>query len=319
MRILIAEDDSTSRRVLEAALTKWGYQVVSTRDGNEAWAALQAEEPPPLAVLDWMMPGIGGADICRRVRAREEAEDEERYTYLILLTAKGAKEDIVAGLKAGADDYVVKPFDQHEMRVRVRAGQRIVDLHHRLHQAKQKLAVLVRTDPLTGTLNRRGILERLEAELARAAREGTALSLSLLDIDRFKRINDTYDHTAGDSVLRLLVERVTAIIRGYATVGRFGGEEFLLLIPQADAGAANRTAERVRGAVGKPPFDVDQTPIHVTVSQGVATWDGRMDLSEFIRQADDALYRAKANGRDRVEHARPAPASHAPQPAATVP
>ena len=316
MRILIAEDDATSRRILEAVLAKWGHEAVVTCDGDEAWRAFQDEDAPRLAVLDWMMPGIDGVEVCRRVRASEE--DKEQYTYLILLTGRDAKEDIVAGMEAGADDYIAKPFDQHEMRVRVRAGQRIIELQADLLAAKQDLLEQSRTDPLTGAPNRRAILEQIEAEMSRTKREGTRLSLSMIDIDRFKKVNDTYGHAAGDSVLRECVERASSAVRPYDSLGRVGGEEFLLVLPGADDIGALAIGKRIRAAIGDTDFHVDGTHIRVTVSQGVVTWDGHASVDDVIASADEAMYRAKKNGRDRVELAHDRATRQAPEPEETV-
>lgn len=301
MRILIAEDDATSRRILEAALTKWGYDVVSVADGTEAWKKLQDADAPKLAILDWMMPGIKGVEICRKLR--ENKKDEEQYTYLILLTSKGAKENIVHGMEAGADDYVVKPFDQHELRVRIRAGQRIVQLQSELLAAKQDLLVQSRTDPLTGVFNRRAILSQIEIELSRAQREGKNLSLSMLDIDHFKKINDTYGHMTGDDVLREVVKRISAAIRKYDFLGRFGGEEFLVVFPVVKESDAYNICERIRSIIGETDFAINGSKIHVTVSQGVVTGDGNTNVNDLIARADKALYQAKENGRDRTEQA----------------
>ena len=299
MKILIAEDDLTSRRILEAALTKWGYEVLSVSDGTEAWEKLQDADAPRLVILDWMMPEIDGVEICRKLR--ENKKNEEHYTYLILLTSKGSKENIVSGMEAGADDYVVKPFDQHELRVRIRAGQRIVQLQSELLAAKQDLLVQSRTDPLTGILNRRAILSQIEIELSRAQREGKNLSLSMLDIDHFKKINDTYGHMVGDDLLREVVKRISAAIRIYDSLGRFGGEEFLVVIPGTKESDAYNICERIRSVIGETDFAIDGSKIHVTVSQGLVIGDGNRNVDELIARADKVLYQAKGNGRDRTE------------------
>jgi len=299
MKILIAEDDITSRNILEAVLAKWGYEVISAVDGNEAWEKLQCADAPKIAVLDWMMPGIEGIEICRRFR--ENKKDEDQYTYLILLTAKGEKENIVSGMEAGADDYVVKPFDQNELRVRIRAGQRIVQLQAELLAAKQKLLLQSRTDPLTGIFNRRAILSQIEIELSRAQREEKKLSLCMIDIDHFKSINDTYGHMIGDDVLREVVRRIRAVIRQYDSLGRFGGEEFLIIIPGMEEAVAFKVSERIRLAIGETDFDINESMISITISQGVVTGDGNTKVDELIAAADKALYQAKENGRNRVE------------------
>ena len=299
MKILIAEDDTTSRRILETVLSKSGFEVISTKNGRDAWEMLQETDAPRLAVLDWMMPEIDGAEICRRVREREKGK--ERYTYLILLTARNAREDIVAGMESGADDYVVKPFDHHELRVRIRAGQRITELQSDLIATKQELLTLSRTDALTGVLNRRAILSRISTELSRASREGTPISLSMLDIDHFKQVNDTYGHLAGDTVLRECTKRIRSALRQYDSLGRFGGEEFLVVVPGVEKELAVAVSERIRSAIADADFRVDGTPIQITVSQGVVAWDGVATVDRLVAAADKALYRAKENGRNRVE------------------
>ena len=301
MKILIAEDDATSRRILEAALTKWGYEVVSVADGTEAWEEMQKLDVPRLAILDWMMPEMEGVEVCKKLREKEK--DQEQYTYLILLTSKGAKENIVSGMEAGADDYIIKPFDQHELRVRIRAGQRIIQLQSELLAAKQDLLLLSRTDPLTGIFNRRAILSQIEKELSRAKRENKKLSLSLLDIDHFKKINDTYGHISGDKVLRECVKRIGSAMRIYDSLGRIGGEEFLVVIPGAKGNDARAIGERIRSMIGDKDILVNGSSIRVTISQGVVTWDGNMSVDELIARADQALYQAKENGRNRVEKA----------------
>jgi len=301
MKILIAEDDVTSRLILENMLTKWGYDVVSATDGNDAWDKLQEEDAPRLVILDWMMPGMEGIEICRKIR--ENAKSEDQYTYVTLLTAKESKENIVTGMDAGADDYITKPFDQHELRVRVRAGQRIVQLQSELLEAKKDLLIQSRTDPLTGVLNRRAILSQLESELSRSKRGNTNISISMLDLDHFKKINDTYGHLAGDAVLRECMNRIGDSIRNYDSIGRFGGEEFLVVFPEAKQEDALLIAERIRKNVVEKDVNVNGVHISFTISQGLATANGDMTVDNLIAMADEALYRAKENGRNRVEQA----------------
>ena len=301
MKILIAEDDATSRRILEFVLVKWGYEVIIVNDGNKAWDKLQQEDAPQMAVLDWMMPGMEGVEVCTKLREKEK--DQEQYTYLILLSSKDAKKNIVTGMEAGADDYIVKPFDHHELRVRIRAGQRIIQLQSELLAAKQDLLHQSRTDPLTGVFNRRAILSQIEKELSRAKREDKKLSLSLLDIDHFKKVNDTYGHISGDKVLRECVKRIGSAMRMYDSLGRVGGEEFLVVIPGAQGKDACAIGERIRSVIGDKDILVNGSSIRVTISQGLVTWDGNMSLDELVAKADQALYRAKENGRNRVEKA----------------
>lgn len=210
---------------------------------------------------------------------------------------------LVSGMEAGADDYIVKPFDQHELRVRIRAGQRIIQLQSELLSAKQDLLLQSRTDSLTGILNSRAILQQIKIEMSRAQREEKKLSLSMLDIDHFKNINDTHGHMVGDAVLQEFVKRIGEVIRKYDSLGRIGGEEFLIVFPGAKEAVAFKVAERVRSVIGETDFFVDGAKIRVTVSQGVATWDGNTNVDDLIAEADKALYRAKGNGRNRVEQA----------------
>ena len=299
MRALIAEDDVTSRTMLQAILTRWGYDLVVVADGLAAWEVLRRADAPRLALLDWMMPGLDGPEVCRRVRAHQTAEPP----YLIILTARGDKTDIVAGLEAGADDYIAKPYDSGELRARLGVGSRVVELQDRLRRALADAQRLARTDPLTEVPNRRAILGILEAELARAARGHGVLSVSMLDIDHFKHVNDTLGHAAGDAVLQECVRRIGAAVRPYDIVGRFGGEEFLLVISSRSGEPCAAPFERVRATVADLPFDVGAERIAVTVSQGVACWNGTETGEELIRRADAALYHAKENGRNRVEFA----------------
>jgi len=295
VKILIAEDDVTSRLLLKRVLENWGYEVTATKDGAEALRALQAEDAPRLAILDWMMPGMDGVDVCRRLRARETLQP----TYIILLTALGDKESVVTGLNAGADDYVGKPYDPDELHARLEVGRRLVELNGELLEAQHALQVQASTDALTGVMNRRAVVEELEREAERAAREGSSLGLGMLDVDHFKLVNDTYGHAAGDAVLREVVRRVVGVMRPYDAFGRFGGEEFLVLIPGSGEGGLKTVLERIRNVIGSAPFLVDGHELVVTVSLGGAV-RGSESVDGLIARADDALYTAKEQGRDRV-------------------
>jgi two-component system cell cycle response regulator len=212
MKVLIAEDGATSRLLLERELTFWGYEVIEAKDGTEAWEILQSKDAPRLAILDWMMPGLDGVDICELVRERTT----EQPPYIVLLTALGDTQDLVTGLRAGADDFLNKPFNSDELRARLEVGRRFVELYERLAEAQARLEIQTSTDALTGIPNRRAILERLEIESAAAGFSGARLSVGLFDVDWFKRVNDTHGHAAGDAILRQMTDRVTAML----TVGR---------------------------------------------------------------------------------------------------
>ncbi len=299
MRVLIAEDDPVSCHLLEAFLVKWGYQVVVTTDGTEAWRVLQQENPPRLAILDWMMPGMDGVEVCRKVRQR----DAEPYIYILLVTAKGQKQDIIEGLEAGADDYLTKPFDAQELRARLRAGRRIIELQEQLLSAREQLKVEATHDPLTGLWNRTAILESLQRELARAQRDKTPTAVIMADLDHFKRINDTYGHLAGDAVLREAARRMSSSVRTYDSIGRYGGEEFLFVFPGSDLNGALTQAERLRSCINKEAMDIFEGAFPITMSLGVAASTEVKEADLLVRAADAALYRAKNGGRNRVEPA----------------
>ncbi len=299
MKILVAEDDPTTRQLLKAILVKWGYEVTDASNGNEAWMALQCGEAPRLALLDWRMPGINGTEICRKVRQ----ELNEPYTYIILLTAQDRDEDLVTGMDAGADDYITKPFKTGELRVRLRAGRRIVELQNELIAAREILKRQAAYDSLTGLLNRGEILRILKNERAKADREDNSIALIMADIDLFKKINDTYGHMAGDVVLRMTSERMLSMMRSYDFAGRYGGEEFMIILPGCDLHGAGSLAERLRQSICEQGMNTPEGIIPVTISLGVTSSDTAKSLEPeaLIKSADAALYKAKKNGRNRVE------------------
>jgi len=264
----------------------------------QAWEALQAEGAPQLAILDWMMPEMDGVEVCRKVCERKTG----RPPYIILLTALDDKASIVAGLDAGANDYVGKPYDPDELRARIEVGRRFVELHEELAEARRELEIQARTDRLTGVINRGAIISHLEQEIERAQREGGLLGLGMLDIDHFKKVNDVHGHAAGDEVLREVVRRSVSVLRPYDVFGRVGGEEFLVVVPGADARELEEVLQRIRQAIAKTPIAVAGREIAVTVGLGGATRAGD-SADELIARADDALYAAKVAGRDRVSMA----------------
>lgn len=298
MKVLIADDSLVMRRLLQATVEGWGFDVVCAADGAEALACLEGEDPPTMAILDWMMPVMTGPEVCRHLREQRS----ETYTYLILLTSKSQREDIVEGMGAGADDYVVKPFDKHELEVRLRAGRRILDLQHELMQAQEALREQATRDPLTGCWNRRVVLEALDRETDRAERERRSLSVVMLDLDHFKAVNDTYGHGAGDEALRQLVQRVRIVIRGYDWLGRIGGEEFLIVLPGCDELCALSHAERLRNMVAREPIEFEGQQISITVSVGATSLQPGQGFTPqlLVRSADAALYLAKRQGRNKV-------------------
>jgi diguanylate cyclase (GGDEF)-like protein len=298
MKILAAEDNPIFQSVLRSMLTKWGYEVMIGRDGEEALAILQSNETPRLAILDWMMPGIDGVEVCRRVRAA----GKEPYVYILLLTARTDSQDLVEAMEAGADDYLTKPFNTLELRARLRAGRRIVELQEELLVAREALRVQATHDSLTGLLNRAAILEVLRTELARASREHQPVSVLMVDLDHFKKINDQLGHLAGDIVLRETTRRMASAIRRYDSIGRYGGEEFLVILPGCASEGALAQAERLRLAVGAEPIDLGCRLVSVTCSIGYAYCaDAASGTSDsLVREADGALYGAKEGGRNRI-------------------
>jgi two-component system cell cycle response regulator len=302
MKILAAEDNPVFQSMLRSMLTKWGYEVILAGDGNQAWSALQEECPPRLAILDWMMPGLDGVEVCRRLRAA----NREPYVYVLLLTARTDSQDLVEGMEAGADDYLTKPFNATELRARLRAGRRIVELQEELMLAREALREQATHDGLTGLLNRSAIMEVLHNEMARSQRGSQPLSILMVDLDHFKLVNDEFGHLAGDAVLREASARMRAVVRRYDSVGRYGGEEFLVVLPGCDSVAAAAEAERLRLSLSSTPFVFLNGTCALTGSIGYvcSTNAPASGADSLIRLADDALYGAKDRGRNRSASAQ---------------
>ncbi len=291
MKILMAEDDPVSRAVLRKMVARWGYEVVACCDGTSAWRNLLDDPGIELALLDWMMPGMDGVDLCRRIRA----ELGERYVYVILLTGRTGVEDLVEAMNAGADDFVSKSLDSRELQVRMRAGQRIVEL-------KQALRRQATRDGMTGLWNSTALHELLEREYQQAVRQNALLGVIMCDLDHFKQVNDTYGHRAGDCVLREAARRMQDQLRGYDALGRYGGEEFLLVLAGPSAAQAAMLAERLRQAVCQEPVCFEGASIPVTSSFGLAVQPAckLVGPEELVQLADAALYQAKHDGRNCV-------------------
>ncbi len=304
--MLIAEDDAMFRRILQSWLESWGYQVVVAEDGAEAWNILQQDHPPELLILDWIMPEIDGTELCRRIRERKRSP----YQYILLVTGKDDRQDVVRGLEAGADDYLTKPFDRNEFQARLRVGRRILTLQHDLINARDELQFQATHDILTGVWNRGAVLDLLHRELERAARARTSTSVLMLDLDHFKKINDTYGHLTGDAVLREVANRITQSVRSYDLVGRYGGEEFLLVLAACGKSEIEQSADRIRLAIASTPILSVSSEIAVTASIGATVIaDGGVTQEEILLTADKALYQSKNDGRNRVTILSPVPIS----------
>ena len=295
MRLLVAEDDTASRLVLAATLQKLGHTVTAVENGQQAWDAWQKDHYS-LLISDWMMPELDGQALCRKIRA----EHRERYTYLILLTSLGGKDSYLDGMDAGADDFLTKPFDEDLLAARLHVAERILALH-------EVLRTQATHDRLTGLLNRGAILDGLQQELERASRDGTCVGVVMADLDHFKQVNDSHGHLVGDMVLQEAARRMQAAMRSYDRLGRYGGEEFLLISPVGNGDHMRTVADRIRLCISATPIQTPAGAVIATASLGVAISrkGGKNDADELIGAADAALYRAKEAGRNRVEIASP--------------
>jgi len=303
MRILIADDELMSRKLLQKTLERAGYEVIAVENGRLAVDQLCPANGPRLALLDWVMPELNGPGVCREVRKRKE----QSYVYMILLTSKESKEDVVAGLESGADDYLTKPFDPEELKARLRTGLRILNLEDHLVEAREQMRFQATHDGLTGLWNRGMIIDLLGRELARSLREHFSTAILMCDLDHFKGVNDTYGHLVGDDVLRETAKRLLASVRSYDFVGRYGGEEFLVVLNNCNPSHALARAEEIRKAIAQRPVPSSRGPIPVTMSLGLLLnqeW-GRRPVEELLHEADAALYAAKAAGRNCVKIASP--------------
>ncbi len=290
MKILIAEDDTTSRLTLAATLRKFGHDVTAVATGQ---AALQAWEREvfPLLVSDWMMPELNGLDLCRAVRNG----NRQHYTYVILLTALSGKSNQIDGMDSGADDFISKPFDEDLLLTRLRVAERILELHEALRTEATR-------DRLTGLLNRGAILDFLQQTLERRVRDGGDVGVIMIDLDHFKQINDQHGHLTGDVVLREAARLMQGALRPYDRIGRYGGEEFIVVSPQADGSNSAVIAERIRSHLCASTLGTPGGDLWVTASLGVAhaAQFNSPTSEQLVASADDALYEAKRGGRNQV-------------------
>lgn len=292
MDVLIVDDDPITRLALCAALEEWGLNPVVAESGSRALEMLEQDNPPHLLILDWSMPGISGPELCQILRAR----DDGQFFYILMLTGKEGNEAVIEAMEAGADDFLSKPFDHRVLKVRIAAGSRIVRLEQTLNQ-------LASRDSLTQCWNRRMIDELFDSTLAEARRKETPICVMMVDIDHFKAINDNYGHAIGDTALQHMVAILNQNLREYDQVGRYGGEEFIVVLPTTDRDSAWGIAERVRSAVEyQPTILKDGREISMTVSIGLALFDPQRDPDRrsLMERADQALYKAKRSGRNRI-------------------
>jgi two-component system cell cycle response regulator len=298
-RILLVDDEPTQRLIMARLLKRAGYEVDTAGNGREALAKLEAGDFQ-LMITDWEMPEMDGIALCSAVRALQN----KAYVYIILLTARDAIEHVVAGLQAGADDYLTKPVIEPELMARLNTGKRIVTLERSLRAANEENRRLSITDPLTGVYNRRYLMEQLPREIDRAARYGRHLSVVMCDVDYFKKINDTHGHQIGDEVLKWFVENLNKTVRASDWVARYGGEEFVVVLPETNAENASTVAENLRAQVASAPFMAGTTTFAVTASFGASGWTNEVPLGStldaLMAKCDAGVYASKAAGRNRV-------------------
>ena len=293
MTILLVEDSAVDRHQIGRYLKEWDLDFVAIEDGAEAWERIQRPDPPSLILLDWVLPGLDGIELCRRIRT---VAGNGNYIYTIMLTAKDKKRHLITAMNAGADDYVAKPVDPSELKARILVGKRIIEL-------QQSLRFAATHDFLTRLLNRAEILASLKRELSRSERDGKPVAVLMVDVDHFKNLNDSHGHGAGDAVLKEVADRLRADLRAYDLVGRYGGEEFLILLPNCNLAVATRRADEIRRLVCKDSIATPYATVPISVSIGVTAcdWTPNLNVEEVLQQADQALYRAKERGRNCVE------------------
>ncbi|UCE43252.1 MAG: diguanylate cyclase [Candidatus Aminicenantes bacterium] len=295
MKVLIAEDNSVSAKILQKNIRDWGYEVILTKDGREAWLALQSNEIN-LAILDWMMPEINGIQLCQKIRNKDHQKKDQEYTYVILLTAKDEQKDLIKGFSAGADDYITKPFHHLELKARLKTGKRIVDLQNQLQEQASR-------DHLTGLWNRKRMFRILDKEINRAQRDNHPLAIVMIDIDKFKTINDTHGHHVGDLVLQEAARLLKKNVRNYDEICRYGGDELLVILPNCNLTEVETIAERFREMVHMYRISDNSVSLNITFSLGGTSIENHtkdVTAEALILAADEALLEAKNKGRNCV-------------------
>jgi len=305
MQALVVDDSAVYRKLIGDHLRSWGFGVTLAETGSEAWGILEQPDSPKLVLLDWVLPDLDGIELCQRIR---QAGSSGPYVYVILLTSKEGHQNMLDAMQAGADDYLMKPFDELELKARLLVGKRILDLQEELVSARESMRRAATHDSLTGLMNRGEIVAMLLRELERARREHKPVSVILGDVDNFKEVNDTLGHLFGDEALREVGRRLRAQLRVYDGVGRYGGEEFLLILPNCDLPNALVRADGLREIIASAPVGCSGEERRITMSMGVAVsdCDGKNEVEMLLNRADAGLYAAKESGRNRIEHFTPA-------------
>jgi two-component system, cell cycle response regulator len=300
-QVLVVDDSAVYRKLIGDHLRSWGFGVSLAESGSDAWQILEQPEAPKLVLLDWVLPDLDGIEICQRIR---RAGSSRPYVYVILLTSNEGRQHMLDAMQAGADDYLVKPFDELELKARLLVGKRILDLQEELVSARESMRHAATHDSLTGLLNRGEIFAMLERELERSRRDRQPLGVILGDIDHFKNVNDTLGHLFGDEALREVGRRLRAQLRVYDGVGRYGGEEFLMVLPNCDLPNAVLRADELREIIAKTPVVSSGQERLITMSMGVAisVSGQKNEVETLLKQADAGLYEAKEKGRNRTEH-----------------
>lgn len=296
MNVLIADDEPVNRRLLEILLNKWGYSVTVAVDGEEAWHILQTSERPSMAIIDWMMPGIDGVQLCRMVRQSETRPP----MYILLLTAKQATEDASGRYESVADDYLAKPYAAQELKARLRAARRIIELENQLEATRESIQVATTHDPLTGLWNRSAILEILHREIHRARRYNSPLAVVMIDIEHLKEINHQYGHLAGDSALREAARRIRSSIRQYDSLGRSDGGQFVIISPCCDRAGALSQGSRLHSTICQPSIETYAGTFSLSARLGIAVGCNNHQAHDFISAADSALAEARKTGKPSI-------------------
>jgi two-component system, cell cycle response regulator len=300
MQVLIVDDSAVYQKLIRNRLEQWGFTCRCAQSGSQASEVLRQADAPKLVLLDWVLPDIDGLELCRRMREGSR----NHYTYVIFLTGKDGLANMLKAMEAGADDYLEKPFDDHQLKAKLIVGQRVLQLQEELVAARDSMHYAATHDSLTGLLNRGEILTFLTRELARAKREHKPVGIALADVDHFKQVNDSFGHLFGDETLKEIGRRLRSHLRVYDGIGRYGGEEFLLVLPDCDSVTALTRTDQLRQCVSAKVITSMGKQTSVTLSIGVAVFEPShpSDVQSLLNQADAGLYRAKQQGRDRVVH-----------------